>query len=268
MVTKIEIKHYPFNKSGVEKLSVDSDIDTINWASSWPTIYILSNKKEVYVGESYKVKNRIEQHLQNKAREALQKIHILIDKEANKSYTLDTESFLIRYMAVDGTFTLQNGNHGLVNYDYYNKKLYHQKFRENVWPKLKELQLVSKNLQEIENSDLFKFSPYTSLSPNQYDIIDAILSLFNSYMAPEKGNIVIEGLPGTGKSLLGVYLMKLLTLSSADFEDSDVETKFTAIQKYIKKIGLVIPQSALRDTLKKVFKGIPGLSQSMILSPH
>ncbi|MFP4111502.1 MAG: DNA/RNA helicase domain-containing protein [Candidatus Woesearchaeota archaeon] len=268
MTTKIEIKQFEFNKRSVSKIDDESLFSNFNWANNWPTIYILNNKREAYVGESYKIRSRIEQHLKNKDRQRLDKINIIVDKEANKSYTLDIESFLIRYMSADRTFNLQNGNHGLVDYNYYNKENYHDKFRKEIWPKLRELKLVKKSLKEIENSILFKFSPYTSLSSEQYDIIDSILNLFKGNSFPEKGNVIVNGGPGTGKTLLGINLIKLLNLTEENFEDNDVRNHIMQIQKFVKKIGLVIPQQSLRKTLKNVFQGIDGLDQNMILSPN
>ena len=264
----IEIKKYNFKKDTINKVRDEASIAEFNWAVNWPTIYIINNDKTAYVGESYKIKNRIEQHLKNKKKQDLKIINIILDKKANKSYTLDIESSLIRYMSADRKFRLQNGNDGLVDYDYFDKEKYHEKFKKVIWPMLKKEGLVKHNLQEIENSALFKFSPYTSLSSDQYDIVDEILELFNEQNIRTTGNVIINGGPGTGKSLLAIYLIKLLSLSDENFEDEDVKNQIKHVQQFTNKIGLVVPQGSFRKTLKEVFKEIDGLKPEMVLSPN
>lgn len=64
--------------------------------------------------------------------------------------------------------------------------------------------------------------------------------------------IIVNGMPGSGKTIVGIFLMKYL-------KDSD-EFKN-------KKIGFVVPQTSLRKTLKGIFKSIYGLKASDILGP-
>ena len=59
-------------------------------------------------------------------------------------------------------------------------------------------------------------------------------------------------MPGSGKTIVAVYLMKYLS-DSEEYRD--------------KQIGFVVPQTSLRKTMKAIFKSIYGLSPSQILSP-
>ncbi len=247
------------------------------YGSNWPVVYIINNKEEAYVGETTDASIRSNQHLANKVRRNLDKINIIGDDTFNKSSILDLESFLIKYMSADNKFKLQNGNGGLQNHNYYQREMYETKFRE-IWLQLKSKGLVKNDLKMIANSDLFKYSPYKALTVDQYMIVNDILSdLSDLVYKKEKGTFVVEGGAGTGKTILGIYLLKLLVQakdsSQIEIEEDQVEQNLSEILKIndavdALKIGLVIPMENLRSTLKKVFRSIKGLNSNMVLSPH
>ena len=134
--------------------------------SNWPVVYILNNKSEAYVGETIHAATRAEQHLMNKEKQRLTEIRIISDNKFNKSAILDLESFLIKHMHADRQFKLLNGNDGLQDHDYYDREEYNRTF-ELVWAKLKKLGIVKSPLIEIENSEIYKYSPYKSLGDEQ-----------------------------------------------------------------------------------------------------
>lgn len=247
------------------------------YGSNWPVVYILNNNEEAYVGETTDASIRSNQHLANEVRRSLNKISIIGDDTFNKSSILDLESFLIKYMSADNRFKLQNGNGGLQNHNYYQRKMYEDKFRE-IWIQLKSKGLVKNDLRMIENTDLFKYSPYKSLTVDQYMIVNSILSdLAKLVNKKEPATFVVEGGAGTGKTILGIYILKLLMqakdTSQIEIEEDQVEQNLSDILKINDaiddlKIGLVIPMDNLRSTLKKVFKHIKGLNSNMVLSPH
>lgn len=250
-------------------------LKTKKYGTNWPVVYIINNKREAYIGETTDVSIRSGQHLGNESRRKLNKISIIGNDKFNKSSILDLESFLIKYMSADETFKLQNGNGGLQNHNYYQKEMYESEFK-NIWKQLKSLGLVKNDLRVIENSDLFKYSPYKSLTVDQYMIVNDILSvLAMDVKNNNKSTFVINGGAGTGKTVLGIYLMKLLSESKDDkivIEDDKVEQDLNDIIKLRGavdnlKIGLVIPMDNLRETLKKVFKNVKGLTPKMVLSP-
>jgi len=153
-------------------------------------------------------------------------------------------------MAADELFILQNGNKGIQNHNYFNRKKYREKFKK-IWDSLREMNppLAVKEETEIENGDLFKYSPYKSLYGDQIVVMEKILKEIESN---NNSTFVVHGGPGTGKTILAVYLFKRLI--------EEEKTKNL-------KIALVIPMTSLRKTLKQVFKNIKGLKSNMVIGP-
>jgi DUF2075 family protein/DNA replication protein DnaC len=267
----IEIsEQYDFNKESLSKIEQNT------WVKNqWPLVYFIQNetKRIAYVGESTNASSRIKNHLTNpKKADEFTKISIIGSDKFNKSATLDIESNLIQYITSEGTYELQNGNYGLINHNYYQQDLYKNLFKE-IWTKLIEKKVVSKSLEEIENSELFKYSPYKSLNEDQYQ---SVLDILKGLCENESNRIFIKGSAGTGKTILATYLIKLLNsdISDSSLEDfGDEELKeinfiISFQKKYPNaKIGLVIAMTSLRESLQNVFKKIPGLKASMVLNP-
>ena len=261
---------YDFNKSAIETINKNQ------WVKNqWPLVYFIQNesKRVAYVGESTNFSNRIKNHLANpKKAKAFNQISIIGSDKFNKSATLDIESKLIQYISSEGTYELQNGNHGLINHNYYQQDLYKDLFKD-IWTKLVQKKIVSKSLEEIENSELFKYSPFKSLNEDQYNSVLEIIECFTQ----EKSNkIFIKGSAGTGKTILATYLIKLLNsdvldTTSDDVTDNEIQ-EIQLIQAFQNKypnaeIGFVIAMSSLRKTLQTVFSKTPGLKKSMVISP-
>ena len=216
--------------------------------SDWPIVYLLEDGERAYIGESVSAVKRFRQHYKRPERQTLTHAHVFIDDEYNKSATLDTESWLIQYMAADNKFRLLNGNAGLSNHDYFDRERYRAKF-EVIWSRLQEMGLASRDLVQLQNSDIFKYSPYKALTSEQIDIVRDI---YDDVVSREPSKHIINGDPGTGKSVLASYLIKHL-LSSSETEDMN--------------IALVVPMTSLRKTFKSVFSKIDGLNSSMVVGP-
>lgn len=217
---------------------------------NWPVVYIAENGREAYIGETTNLYSRSNQHQEKEERQRLNNLHVITDEEFNKSAALDIESWLIQYMSADGKFILQNGNRGLQNHNYFDREKYKAKF-EIFWQKLlEEKELVVHTLEYLKNTDLFKYSPYKSLSEDQLLIVKRILKDLRDESSK---SFIVSGKPGTGKTVLATYLFKYLK-EQKETEDWN--------------IGLVIPMTSLRKTLKKVFKNIKGLNPSMVLGPN
>jgi DUF2075 family protein len=112
------------------------------------------------------------------------------------------------------------------------------------------MELVKKDLVQIRNSDLFKYSPYKSLTEDQIVVAEDI---FQNIVKDKQGSYIINGKPGTGKTILAVYLVKYLKEKE--------ETKNL-------EVGLVVPMTSLRGTISRVFSKIKGLKSSMVIGPN
>jgi len=267
----IEIsERYDFNKQSLETIEKNP------WVKNqWPLVYFIQNETKMvaYVGESTNFSSRIKDHLANPKKSIFNQISIIGSDKFNKSATLDIESKLIQYISSEGTYELQNGNYGLINHNYYQQDLYKNLFVE-IWGKLVEEKIVSKSLEEIENSELFKYSPYKSLNKDQYT---SVLEIIEGLTTKSSSKIVIKGSAGTGKTILATYLIKLLCSDASDlyieddFSDNEIQ-EINLIKSFKEKypdaeIGFVVAMSSLRKTLQNVFRKIPGLKASMIVSP-
>ncbi len=238
-----DIKTFPFDKDKFDQ------IKQYNFGLNWPVVYIIENGSEIYIGETTRLHGRSKEHYDNPERSKLKNIHIITDEEYNVSATLDIESWLIQYISADGKFILQNGNGGLKNHKYYDKERYKAKF-EKAWENLRSMGLVKNTLVDLKNSDLFKYSPYKSLNEDQLLVADKI---FEDIKKNQINTFIVNGKPGTGKTILATYLFKYLKEKN--------ETKNM-------KIGLVVPMTSLRKTISMVFKKIKGLKSNMVIGPN
>ena len=221
---------------------------TESYLSNWPMLYILENGKQAYIGQSNHVAHRMSQHYKSVDKRIFDKVHFIYSSKFNQSVTFDYESKLIQYIAADELFEVRNKNAGMADKEYYGKKEYDEKF-QTLWRRLQREKLVKHSLEELENSDLFKYSPYKELNNDQRMAVEEIL---DSLKKEEDQVVVVNGMPGSGKTIVAIFLMKYLK-DSEEFQG--------------KKIGFVVPQTSLRKTLKGIFKSIYGLKASDILSP-
>lgn len=238
----IQVETFPFEKEKFDQLK------DYHYGLNWPVVYIQENGKEMYIGQTTDVYSRSKQHYDNPARARLNKIHILTDEEFNMSSAFDFESLLIQYVSAEDKYKLQNKNGGLINHNYYDKEKYTAKL-ETVWPRLQEMGLVKQEITDIKNSEFFKYSPYKALTEDQLLVARKVEK---SIKKGDKTAHIINGGPGTGKSILALYLLKHMK--------EEEETKHL-------KIALVIPMTGLRTTLQRVLKRVPGLGADMVIGP-
>ncbi|HCJ52684.1 MAG TPA: hypothetical protein DHV25_03095 [Candidatus Kerfeldbacteria bacterium] len=237
-----EIQTFPFEKDKFDQ------IREYHFGLNWPVVYIQENGKEMYIGQTTNVFSRSNQHYDNPDRARLKRIHVVTDEEFNMSAACDFESLLIQYVSADGKFTLQNGNGGLVNHNYYEKEKYLAKL-ETIWPTFQKMGLVKQGLKDIKNSEFFKYSPYKALTEDQLVVA---AELEKSIRKGEPVTHIVSGAPGTGKSILALYLLK-------HFKEQR-ETREI-------KMALVVPMTSLRSTLQRVVRRVPGLGADLIIGP-
>ncbi len=268
--TLFDISSYKFDETILPAIASKHYVKDL-----WPVVYILSdeNTKELYVGETTDASSRLQTHLRNEERNHLTSAQILTCDKFNKSATLDIESNLIKYLAGDGNYRLLNGNLGLANHTYYEKYNIYWDIFKGVWSELISKGIAKKQLATIDNDDLFKYSPYKSLSTDQ---MQSVLNIMKTLYADQYANIVIEGGAGTGKSILAIYLFKLLNSKEEDFELKELdesEVEFLKVLRQLRKkypnpkMALVVPMAPFRATLKKAFRNIKGLRANMVIGP-
>jgi DUF2075 family protein/predicted GIY-YIG superfamily endonuclease len=237
-----QIETFPFERDKFDQLK------DFQYGLNWPVVYIQENDKEMYIGQTTNVYARSKQHYDNPDRSRLKRIHVLTDEEFNLSTVFDFESLLIQHISAEKKFKLQNGNGGLINHNYYDKERYQAKF-QIIWNKLLEKKLVENKLEDVQNSEFFKYSPYKALTEDQLLVAE---KLEKSLIRGDVKTHIVQGDPGTGKSILALYLLKHL-------KEQD-ETKHL-------KAAIVIPMTGLRDTLQRVLKRVPGLGAEMVIGP-
>ncbi|MBV2182115.1 MAG: DUF2075 domain-containing protein [Castellaniella sp.] len=266
----VEVKRYPFSAASLTEIQADAYA-----ANNWPLVYILSDRRScrAYVGETTDAGTRLGAHLKNPQKRSLSMVHLVSSGRFNKSATLDIESSLIKYMSADGSFKLLNGNLGLSDHNYYQRdELYSKIFRE-AWDKLRSHGIAKRSIETIDNSDVFKYSPYKSLSPDQRQ---GLIEIMRSLVDPELKNIVVQGGAGTGKSVLAIFLFKLIhsdleELDLREFSEEEIELRellWQIKQRFPQpRMALVVPMNSFRSTLKKAFNNVAGLHPGMVISP-
>lgn len=269
-MTSFKIEHFNFSARDLRHRA-----GTDPRFSNWPVVYTLSGNGHVYIGESLNAANRLRQHLDtDKGR--LRSATVVIDSTFNKSACLDLESYLIRLLAGDGGYQVLNRNDGITNADYYGRAEYRATF-DAIFTELRDRGLFSRTIQQIENDDLFKLSPFKALSPDQEVVVEHFLDgLFADLSEGVQSRTVIEGRPGTGKTVVAIFLMKLLIdIKNADLTvpsegDSPLSDFFVPGYPELLsgfRVGLVVPQQSLRKSIKRVFKQTPGLSSAQVFTP-
>ena len=268
--------------------SVRFDLDELNTLAendirlkNWPVVYTLNNDRDIYIGETSNVLFRMANHKESSEKARLREVRLILHKEFNKSACHHLESYLIKYFHADEKFNVLNRNAGISDSDYFDREKYRNYF-ESIFEAFRAENLIKGTRPELENKNIFKYSPFKALSLDQAEAIKGIIGI----ILPNHGadtskkriskKIVVQGGPGTGKTIVAVFLMKLIRdiALSSDSEPLETDSIFSdffqsSYKKVLKewKIGLVIPQQSLRQTIQKVFKSIPGLSKEMILSP-
>ncbi|GAA3007422.1 DUF2075 domain-containing protein [Microbacterium aurantiacum] len=275
-MTPFELERLDFSQPSVSSWAAGDER-----RRNWPVVYVLDGsgspgQGSVYVGETVNAVGRLKQHLANPAKSSFRRVRVVIDETFNKSVCLDLESHLIRWLAGDGKFAVMNGNEGIIDARYYERDLYRESFRD-IFEKLRADGIFHRSISEIENSDLFKLSPFKVLTSEQAIAVEDIVEgLLDDLRSGATSTSVIEGHPGTGKTIVAIFLMKLLA-DIGDHDDTDeVEPDSMFAEFFVPenrellrglRIGLVVPQQSLRESIKRVFRKTPKLTDRQILTP-
>lgn len=265
----------------IENLPFDRDVLGV-WAServensNWPVVYTINGADDIYVGETSNAAMRFSNHLATPSKQHLREARVIFRDDFNKSACLDLESHLIRFFAADEKYRVLNGNGGITDSDYFQRDYYRESFKE-IFDALVSDGVLTRTIPDIVNSDLFKYSPFKALTTDQAVAIEGMLeNLIHQLGVGSHSSTVIQGDPGTGKTIVAIYLVKLLK-DIALFDEAEPLDSDSLFSDFFQvgyrdliqglNIGLVIPQISLRKTVQKVFSRTPGLSADMVLDP-
>lgn len=265
-----EIEEIPFDSSILREYP-----DPSGRLSNWPAVYAISSREQVYVGETGNALLRMAQHRRDERKQDLEIARIVLDDTFHRSACYDLESLLIQWFYSDGQYSVINANDGHRNAEYPGRVGFQPQFRR-VFEALREKGLFRHSLAEIENSDFFKLSPFKALVPDQERaILEILKALFTDIDQGRSATMVVSGNPGTGKTIVGISLVKTLRdiAESRGIEDAEQGGPISDffVQGYPEeladfRIGMVVPQQSLKKSIAKVFDRTPGLDRSMVMS--
>jgi len=279
-----DIVRVPFDREALDLWAL-TDARNVDW----PVVYVLDQARprrtgrhpqeslrDIYVGETRNAAGRMRQHLVNPDKSQLDTVRVVVDETFNKSACLDLESRLIQLLSADGAYSVLNRNDGITSANYYDRERYRGVFADVV-QQLRAEGVFTRPIPEIENSDLFKLSPFKALTQDQAAALEDILEGLFADLRDERGDmIVIQGHPGTGKTVVAIYLLKLLVdiglaPPTDDFDGDSLFADFflgeyPALLAGL-RVGIVVPQQSLRESIKRVFRKTPGLDPAMVLTP-
>jgi predicted GIY-YIG superfamily endonuclease len=207
----LEIHEYDFNRNVAQ--SLQNNYSVIN---NYPVVYMLSDErdKEMYIGETTNVNERMLTHLERDVKNRPSKLHLITSSKFHNSATADLKSKLIMYVSADGQYRLLNENIGLCNHNYFEKEGLYKDIFKLIWDKLKAIGISRHSIEEIDNSPLFKYSPYKNLT---HDQIKGLLAIMKSLLNESYKSTIVEGGAGTGKTVIAIFLFKLLNSDNEDF---------------------------------------------------
>ncbi|MBW1605889.1 DNA/RNA helicase domain-containing protein [Lactobacillus sp. Sy-1] len=199
-------------------------------------IYVYHGNKNIYVGQTKHFKARHAEHLKEPNHRYVdgKYLEVMIDfgKLINQQSLDDIEKQLITYVTSDydgANMIIDNNTSGNTSESYSGKDDVFFNIVKPFWQILYERGYVRhQSLTDVQKSILFKYSPFNSLPKDKVSIINRI--------ANDPGNYLIQGLAGTGKT---VILTNLAALINKKFPDS--------------KIGIVVKSNWI-DTGQKIFK--------------
>lgn len=196
----------------VKEVKKDSDIYVDDYLKDYPVVYVYYNKKEekydVYIGETIDFIRRDKQHKREAIFHHMNKVYIILNKYFNKSLTEDIENKLILYLSSANNIDQVHNKRTNPQKEYYTSEKLDEVF-DQVWSELhKKDNKLFINKKTIENSILFKASPFHKLNSEQLKAKELVLNIItrklssDSVRKDEKNVIWVNGGAGTGKSVL------------------------------------------------------------------
>ena len=231
-----------------------SKTDLTKEIDNFPVVYLIHNDEKMYVGETSNIYSRVKAHQKDliKQESQFKKIKVISSNEFNKSATYEIETKLLEYMLADEKYILINTKLTQNAHEYYQKSKYQNEIFVPLWEKLKEIHLAKNSLRDIENKEIFKYSPFKSFSSEQQYIVEDILRRVND---EDMSISLVDGEPGTGKILLLIKIAHDLIFNSGHDP-----------KEMSKRITIVLPQKGLHKIYKRIFKRLGINNKDMIIT--
>lgn len=215
----------PYNKKNATNLDehIKNSVqeDQQDYLINYPTVYIINENSQhrqakytVYVGETNDIQRRTLQHLDTDpvSRKDWQELKETADatmfvighKHFNKSLTLDIENRMMHYLSGVNTVWHLNNRRDNAQKEYFTADEMEPIFNK-IWHKLHQRKPDLFPMQRIvEESALFKASPFFKLSAEQLHAKNQILDIVNQALKKEITNqlVLVEGEAGAGKTVL------------------------------------------------------------------
>ena len=184
----------------------------------YPTVYIINGEVrkdayDVYIGETSNIKARVGQHLiKNKINKRLSQssnnssasMFVIGHEYFNKSLTLDIENKLMHYLSTVEQVDIVHNKRTNEQNKYYTSEYFEDIFSK-IWEELRKKNNLLFPLKSIiEDSALFKASPFHKLTREQIDAKDKIYTkVIKSLESDKVGELVlVAGEAGSGKTVL------------------------------------------------------------------
>ena len=248
-----------FSKNDLEKMYEESGNKDL---LDFPVIYLLKNNKKIYIGETSSLKTRMNNHLKDSKKKIFKDMKVIFYPEFNKSATYNIETNLIHYISADKKGLITTNESQIKTketHNYYDKEYFDKNVFKRIWKDLQADNIVEEDLEIIQDKDIFKISPFTSLTAEQMDLRETILKFCVKNRDSKNGAVLlVNGEAGTGKSVL---------LSSA-FKKIMDESKNKNSKLYgFTNNFLLVHHEEMIKTYKNIARVIPSFKVNQFLKP-
>ena len=141
-----------------------------------------------------------------------------------------------------------------VVYSYYQQEYFHIEVFKTIWNQLLEKKIAKHSIADLKTKDIFKISPFISLTPQQNELKKEIMTAIDADLS-KKQLFIIKGEAGSGKSVL---------LSSIYNEILDL---YEADKSYNKRNYLLVNHDEMLKTYLSMATYLPLMVKKNILKP-
>ncbi len=211
-------------------------------------VYILENGREAYIGQTGDIIRRSREHQAPGDRcygRRFRQMYVITAAEMHESSARHIERVLIKLMTADGRFRIDQA---AGTRRYYPRRTEFELGFDRLWPKLEALGLVRhRDFQAVLNMGAYKYSPYTCLTQDQQEALNAIVNAIESDETVDVPTgfkprpIYVEGDAGTGKTVVASSLYYYFR---------------THPDHQHQKIGLVYAVPAMRRVIQRALRPI------------